>query len=132
MAPSWDSVGSASTRYVATPDGDLLAITDTRNTALQLSDIQENIAVELSLANGTATVRSYDEFGNTSSDPLYGWRGARQQAEQRLPGFTLINGRGYLPGLGRYAIPPLNTTAPGEAEDTTMDNSFNLSFGRAN
>ncbi|MFE3718257.1 hypothetical protein [Streptomyces cyaneofuscatus] len=131
-APSWDGTGSATARYVATPEGDLLAITDTRNTALQLSDIQENIAVELSLATGTATVRSYDEFGNTSSGPLYGWRGARQEAEQRLLGFALLNGRGYFPGIGRYASPPLNTTALGEAEDATRDNAFNLSFGRAN
>ncbi|MFJ3820394.1 DNRLRE domain-containing protein [Streptomyces nodosus] len=128
--PSWDTDGTDTTRYVTAPDGNLLALTDSKGTTqLQLSDIQGNIAVELDISTGTAETHAYDEFGTTKSTVRYGWRGATQTADQRLAGMLLLDGRSYLPSLGRFLSRRSTAAAViTEIEDGSSD-SFILAFG---
>ncbi|WEH40023.1 DNRLRE domain-containing protein [Streptomyces sp. AM 2-1-1] len=136
--PSWDTDGTTSNRYVTDPDGNLLARTgSTSTTRLQLSDIQGNIAVELTTDTGEVTTHTYDEFGVTASTGRYGWQGVTQAADRRLAGLALMDGRNYAPSLGRYLSRRSTSVTESPSADSSQDSPFadssrdsiNLPFG---
>ncbi|MGW1625299.1 DNRLRE domain-containing protein [Streptomyces sp. NPDC002172] len=127
--PSWGTDGTSTTRYVTDPDGNLLALTTSDGTTrLQLTNIQGNVAVELDLSSGAAETHTYDEYGNTDSTDRYGWLGATQTTDRRLAGLLLLDGRGYLPSLGRYLGRRSTPVTDSEGSDSSSD-FFTPQFG---
>ncbi|MCT9076987.1 DNRLRE domain-containing protein [Streptomyces fulvoviolaceus] len=129
VTPSWDTDGTATTRYVTDPDGNLLALTGSDGTTqLQLSNIQGNIAVELDTSTSAVETHAFDEFGVTDSTSRFGWRGATETADRRLAGVTVLDGRAYLPSLGRYLSRRLTNDVGSQTLDRLADSST-LTFG---
>ncbi|WTZ46442.1 hypothetical protein OG241_09585 [Streptomyces sp. NBC_01390] len=103
-SPTWtaDSSGTV-TRSVLDVAGALGATTSANGAiALQLADLHGDIAVTLATATTTATAYSYDEYGNTTNTPRYGWQGDALRASDTPTGITLMGLRLYNPTTGRF------------------------------
>lgn len=103
-SPVWttDSSGTI-TRSVLDTAGALGATTSaTGAVTLQLADLHGDIAVTLATASTTATAYSYDEYGNTTNTPRYGWQGSSRLTSDTPTGLTLMGLRLYNPTTGRF------------------------------
>jgi RHS repeat-associated protein len=107
--PRWiveNTTTGAFSRNVSGPDGDLIAITGTGGTRLQLLNLHGDVAVSIDSALTSPQVHTYDEFGaagEAASDPRYGWLGGKQRSGDALGDTILMGVRLYSPGTGRFA-----------------------------
>ncbi|MFM9615823.1 DNRLRE domain-containing protein [Streptomyces niveiscabiei] len=108
--PRWiveDTATGALTRNVDSVSGDLAATTSkTGDTALQLSTIHGDVALQLPLDTSKAPVAlDTDEYGSPRASQIsarYGWLGAKQRSAETLTGLTLMGVRLYTPATGRF------------------------------
>ncbi|WP_157250045.1 DNRLRE domain-containing protein [Nonomuraea typhae] len=103
--PSWISGPNGQlSRNVNGVDGDLAAVTaGPGQVRLQLTTLHGDVAAELALDTGAATVLDADEFGVSRSQARrYNWLGGKQRSAETLDGVILMGVRLYSPELGRF------------------------------
>lgn len=109
-SPRWISENSGDgtiSRNVYSVSGGLAATTgNTDGTVLQLTDIHQDVALQLPLDTGDAPlVLDSDEYGNPrSGQPAarYAWLGGHQRSTETLTGLTLMGARLYNAESGRF------------------------------
>jgi len=115
-SPAWidENAGAATlsaTRYVAGPDGNLVAAVAisgaTSSARWQLSnlhgDVVTTVADDAALTTPDGPTLDADEYGNPrGATARYGWLGAKQRSTEALAGLTLMGARLYSPILGRF------------------------------
>lgn len=105
-SPRWLAEGGAIVRNVTGISDELAALTSaTGAVRVQLTTLHGDVATELDLDSGAATVLGFDEFGVASRSRRYGWLGGRF-VSAALGGTVLMGTRLYDPALGRFLQRP--------------------------
>ncbi|MFF7987208.1 DNRLRE domain-containing protein [Streptomyces sp. NPDC007901] len=104
-SPAWtaeDTSGTITRNVTDLTAGLAATTTATGGTKLQFANLHGDIGVELDITTTTATAHTYDEFGNTTNSPRYGWLGSDQRASDTPNNVILMGIRLYNPATGRF------------------------------
>jgi RHS repeat-associated protein len=104
-SPAWiaeDTSGTITRNVAGVATGLAATTTATGGTTLQFSNLHGDIGAELVISTTTATAYTYDEFGNTTNSPRYGWLGSTQRASDTPDSVVLMGVRLFDAATGRF------------------------------